>query len=98
MVEVLVMGIADDIINKSQSNETMAAKPSHYHQGKFAAHEVEEQVFLNIARTGNLLAAKWASMGLKHLLRAGLKDDLMCELKKAENYLHRARTGEWLDD
>ena len=34
---------------------------------------------------------------LKYLLRAGRKDDLDIELGKAENYLHHALTGEWLE-
>lgn len=34
---------------------------------------------------------------LKYLLRAGRKDALDIELGKAENYLHHALTGEWLD-
>lgn len=42
--------------------------------------------------------AMWVSFAVKHLLRAGLKDDVDLELKKAENYLHKARTGEWLKD
>jgi hypothetical protein len=33
---------------------------------------------------------------LKYLLRIGRKDDPMTELGKAENYLHHARTGEWM--
>lgn len=33
---------------------------------------------------------------LKYLLRAGRKDALDIELGKAENYLHHALTGEWL--
>lgn len=34
---------------------------------------------------------------VKYLMRAGLKDELGVELGKAENYLHHARTGEWLE-
>ena len=34
----------------------------------------------------------------EHLGRLGLKDVVNLELKKAENYLHKARTGEWLHD
>lgn len=33
---------------------------------------------------------------LKYQLRLGKKDDIRTELGKAENYLHHARTGEWL--
>ena len=35
------------------------------------------------------------AMALKYLLRCGSKDTPDEELRKAENYLHRARTGEW---
>ena len=35
------------------------------------------------------------AMALKYLLRCGSKDAPEEELRKAENYLHRARTGEW---
>lgn len=34
---------------------------------------------------------------LKYLLRAGRKDALSAELGKAENYLHHAITGQWLE-
>lgn len=34
---------------------------------------------------------------LKYILRAGVKtDDWRCDIAKAENYLHRALTGEWI--
>lgn len=35
---------------------------------------------------------------LKYLLRAGKKGDPAEDLLKAENYLHRAISGEWKDD
>lgn len=34
---------------------------------------------------------------LKYLLRFGRKDGCDMELGKAENYIHHARTGEWLE-
>ena len=39
-----------------------------------------------------------ASYAQKHIKRAGTKDiaPVDSELEKAENYLHRARTGEWI--
>lgn len=33
---------------------------------------------------------------MKYLLRAGRKDSVDIDLQKAENYIHRARKGEWL--
>lgn len=38
-----------------------------------------------------------AGNALKYLLRLGKKDAVSNELFKAENYIHRARTGEWID-
>ena len=35
------------------------------------------------------------AMAVKYLLRCGSKDAPEEELRKAENYLHRARTGRW---
>ena len=35
------------------------------------------------------------AQALKYLLRLGAKDAADSELRKAENYIHRARTGEW---
>lgn len=35
-------------------------------------------------------------VAIKYLLRAGTKDILQKELFKAENFIHRARTGEWM--
>lgn len=44
------------------------------------------------------MAQTWdVGNALKYLLRAGRKDALDIELGKAENYLHHARTGEWLE-
>ena len=37
------------------------------------------------------------TQALKYLLRCGLKDDSSKDLFKAENYIHRARTGEWIE-
>lgn len=34
-------------------------------------------------------------LALKYVLRAGSKDELEKELFKAENFIHRVRTGEW---
>lgn len=35
------------------------------------------------------------AQALKYLLRLGAKDTADSELRKAENYIHRARTGGW---
>ena len=92
--------------------ESMDTKPSHYHSQPYDVAEIQEQVALNVLFGNTYLdkpenyvvnkeeikKAMWTSFGIKHILRAGLKDDVDCELKKAENYLHRARTGIWLED
>lgn len=44
------------------------------------------------------VAAHFVGDALKYLLRLGLKPgaDVMDDIRKAENFLHRARTGEWM--
>jgi NAD-dependent dihydropyrimidine dehydrogenase PreA subunit len=39
-----------------------------------------------------------SAMAFKYQSRLGLKDDPVKELQKAENWIHRAKTGEWLRD
>ena len=67
--------------------------------------EVTETIVLmeNVAENvivagGTVKQAMNASYAMKHLNRLGTKDgnDLNDELLKAENYLHRSRTGEWI--
>lgn len=75
-------------------------KPSHYHSQPFNSSIVQETIFLNMLKDEKRETHKramWTSYAVKHLLRCGLKDDIDIELKKAENYLHKARTGEWLE-
>lgn len=36
------------------------------------------------------------ALAVKHEMRSGYKDDPAKEQAKAENYRHRARTGEWM--
>lgn len=83
--------------------ETLETKPSHYHDAPFDSALVQETIFKNILNSGtelekSAIKAHWVSFAVKHLLRAGKKDDVDCELMKAENYLHKARTQEWIDD
>ena len=65
--------------------------------------ELMENVAVNVLLAGaitnkNIRKAMNASYAMKHLNRLGTKDgnDLDEELLKAENYIHRARTGEWI--
>lgn len=74
-------------------------RPDHYTSLPFKLDEVQETIAENCFRaTGDFKKALWVSFALKHLGRLGLKDDVNLELKKAENYLHKARTGEWIND
>jgi hypothetical protein len=83
--------------------EKLETKPSHYHSQPFKSDLVQETIYSQIVHAGDKehycnVRAMWVSFAVKHLLRAGLKDDVDIELLKAENYLHKARTGEWLDE
>ncbi|MDY5560657.1 MAG: DUF3310 domain-containing protein [Collinsella sp.] len=62
-------------------------------QAEDVISEVMERVY---ERTDSAMAAWDVANALKYLLRLGRKDGLETELGKAENYLHHARTGEWL--
>lgn len=71
-------------------------KPSHYDIGIDVA-QVQELVAQNVLNaTLDSKKALWVASALKHLLRIGLKDEVDLELKKAEDYLHRARTGHFI--
>ena len=37
------------------------------------------------------------AIAIKYLLRVGTKDDKLQEMFKAENFIHRARTEEWIE-
>lgn len=84
--------------------ETLATKPSHYHPGITFTEtaQIQEYVNNNILNSGQYDAdtrnriALWAGMALKHLLRLGLKDDMIIEINKSENYCHRAQFGDWI--
>ena len=67
---------------------------NHYKLGGFEAIDVIEAVINN----DNLTPDQAFAVGnaLKYLLRLGKKDDVADELYKAEDYIHRARTGRWL--
>lgn len=61
--------------------------------------ELMENVAENVvAAGGTIKQAVNASYAMKHLNRLGTKEgnSLHGEILKAENYLHRARTGEWI--
>ena len=82
-----------------EKQEVPNFRPDHYTSLPFKLDEVQETIAENCFKaTGDFKKALWVSFALKHLGRLGLKDDVNLELKKAENYLHKARTGEWIND
>jgi hypothetical protein len=71
---------------------------THYKQGRVVeTYLLMEQVAENVYKqTSDIKKALWAAMAMKHLDRVGTKDDSDNELLKAENYIHRARIGNWI--
>ena len=78
---------------------------NHYKKnGKVEVIELMEMVAINILNDteditdDDIKKAVNASYAMKHLARTGTKDiaSIDSELLKAENYLHRARNGEWI--
>jgi len=74
--------------------------PEHYKNNRIVETcLLMEQVAANVFfESGNILMALWSSLAMKHLDRLGTKkeNDIKEELLKIENYIHRARTGEWI--
>lgn len=68
---------------------------THYNTDEIEPIDVMEQVNKNI--NGKVSPTEQLNIiqALKYILRAGTKDSAMDEINKAENYLVRARTGEW---
>ena len=95
---------AEDVNNfitelEIEKPEVLNFRPDHYTSLPFKLDEVQETIAENCFRaTGDFKKALWTAFAVKHLGRLGLKDRVDLELKKAENYLHKARTGEWLSD
>lgn len=72
-----------------------------YYDGKFETIEYIEHVVENLVKNGiEPKRAYCVGQALKYLsTRLGAKADnpVELDLQKAENYIHRARTGEWID-
>jgi len=71
----------------------------HYKEEKTETIELMERVAENVySETKDIKKALNSALSMKHLDRLGTKieNDLDDELLKTENYLHRARTGEWI--
>lgn len=80
-----------------------AVDPDHYKKGTFQTIDIIED-FLESRYDSRLLTTNQKYLicnTIKYISRAGLKgptpEDAITDLKKAENYLHRAITGEWID-
>ena len=71
--------------------------PEHYKAGNIETIDVLED-FVSIENRKLTSRQKYdVSQALKYLLRVGLKGPSEVDLQKAENYIHRALTGEWID-
>lgn len=71
--------------------------PEHYKAGNIETIDVLED-FVSIENRKLTSRQKYdVSQALKYLLRVGLKGPAEVDLQKAENYIHRALTGEWID-
>lgn len=80
-----------------QGNDETVDGRARYDVGGVEAEKIIASVMetLWIENTG--LEQVWdVANALKYLLRIGNKDPWTVEAHKAENYLHHARTGEWL--
>ncbi len=91
----------------NEKPEVTDFKPSHYTSLPFSVDAVQIETAYNnflylknkgVSEKEAFEKSVWLTYALKHLCRIGLKDDSLLEMKKAENYLRKARTGEWLKD
>lgn len=81
---------------KNDAAETVDGR-YRYDLGGIKAEDVIARVMARVFEACGLMCTAWdVGNALKYLLRLGKKDDTEIELGKAENYLHHARTGEWL--
>lgn len=74
--------------------------PNHYKGGKTEVIDILEEVIENPKRRLTQKQRYNIAQALKYLLRCGLKGDrdtVVVDLQKAENYIHRAMTGSWID-
>ena len=73
-----------------------AVDPNHYKGMKTETIAIIEDF---IQQDSKLTPAQryHCSQALKYIFRAGRKGDVNTDIRKAENYLHRALTGEWIN-
>lgn len=73
-----------------------AVNPEHYKGTKVETIDILE-MFISQEASISPVQKYNLAQALKYIFRAGRKNDALEDLQKAENYLHRALTGEWLD-
>ena len=74
--------------------------PEYYKGGKTEVIDILEEVVSNPERRLTPKQRYNIAQALKYLLRCGLKGGVALvevDLQKAENYIHRAMTGSWID-
>lgn len=88
---------------EKEAPEPDTYKPDHYYKNSFKVSDVQEEIGYNIFKAlGSddkaYKSSVWVTYALKHLCRAGNKDDVKLELKKAINYLTKALEGEFISE
>lgn len=75
-----------------------AADPEHYKGLKHLGIESIAIIEAFMEMDSQLTPAQkyLCATALKYILRVGRKDSVDIDLQKAENYIHRARTGKWI--
>jgi hypothetical protein len=88
---------------EKEAPEPDTYKPDHYYKNSFKVSDVQEEIGYNVFKAlGSddkaYKSSVWVTYALKHLCRAGNKDDVKLELKKAINYLTKALEGEFINE
>lgn len=74
--------------------------PNHYKEGPVETIEILESIVSSENRKLTPKQKFCVAQAVRYLLRAGLKgteEDTLKDLQKADNYVHRALTGSWID-
>lgn len=89
-------------IKNFPAKETMKASmqdacdPEHYKGMRVEVIDILED-FVSQPSTLSQKQRLCVAQALRYLLRAGRKGIADIDLQKAENYIHRALTGQWID-
>ena len=102
-VENYVKEIEETVNTKAEAPEPDTYKPDHYYKNSFKVSDVQEEIGYNVFKAlGSdekaYKSSVWVTYALKHLCRAGNKDDVKLELKKAINYLTKALEGDFINE